>query len=55
MPKLTTKEVQEIVGAKTAGLPDEQKQFINNLIGAFTDAINKSVDVLSTTPPWRKP
>lgn len=44
MPKLTTKEVQEIVGAKTAGLPDEQKQFINNLIGAFTDAINKSVD-----------
>lgn len=44
MPKLTTKEVQEIVGVKTAGLPDEQKQFINNLIGAFTDAINKSID-----------
>lgn len=44
MAKLTIKEVQEIVGVKTVGLPDEQKQFINNLMGAFTDAINKSID-----------
>ncbi len=50
MPKLTVKEVQEIVGIKTAGLPDEQKQFVSNLIGAFTDAINKSVEgVLDNT------
>ena len=46
MAKLTVKEVQEIVGVKTAGLPDEQKQFVNTLLGAFTDAINKSVDGL---------
>lgn len=50
MPKLSVKEVQEIVGVKTAGLPDEQKQFISNLIGAFTDAINKSIEgVLDNT------
>lgn len=46
MAKLTVKEVQEIVGVKTAGLPDEQKQFVTTLLGAFTDAINKSVDGL---------
>lgn len=46
MAKLTIKEVQEIVGVKTANLPDEQKQFVNTLLGAFTDAINKSVDGL---------
>lgn len=44
MPKLTVKEVQEIVGIKTASLPDEQKQFVSSLIGAFVDAINKSVE-----------
>lgn len=49
MAKLTIKEVQEIVGVKTAGLPDEQKQFVTTLLGAFTDAINKSVgDVVDT-------
>ena len=49
MAKLTVKEVEEIVGAKTAGLPDEQKQFISNLIGAFTDTINKSIEGLLDT------
>ncbi|MDE5785025.1 MAG: phage major capsid protein, partial [Duncaniella sp.] len=50
MPKLTVKEVEEIVGIKTAGLPDEQKQFITSLVGAFTDAVNKSIEgVLDTT------
>lgn len=44
MPKLTAKEVREIIGVKTAGLPDEQKQFINNLVDAFADAINKSIE-----------
>lgn len=49
MAKLTVKEVEEIVGVKTAGLPDEQKQFISNLIGAFTDTINKSIEGLLDT------
>ena len=44
MPKLTVKEVQEIVGIKTANLPGEQKQFVETLVGAFVDAINKSVE-----------
>lgn len=44
MAKLTVKEVQEIVGAKTAGLPDDQQKFITSLLGAFTDAINKSAE-----------
>ena len=42
MANLTEKEVQEIFGIKTAGLPDEQRTFINAMVGAFTDAINKS-------------
>lgn len=49
MAKLTIKDVQEIIGVKTAGLPDEQKQFISNLIGAFTDTINKSIEGLLDT------
>ena len=44
MAKLTKKEVEEIVGIKTKSLPDEQKEFVNALIGAFTDAINKSIE-----------
>lgn len=44
MPKLTVKEVQEIVGFKTANLPNEQKQFVETLVGAFVDVVNKSVD-----------
>lgn len=43
MAKLTAKEVKEILGVKTANLPDEQKEFINTLVGAFADAINKSL------------
>ena len=49
MAKLTVKEVQEIVGVKTAGLPDEQKQFVNSLLGAFTEAINKSLTDIPDT------
>lgn len=44
MAKLTKKEVEEIVGIKTKSLPDEQKEFVSALIGAFTDAINKSIE-----------
>ena len=42
MPKLTEKEVKEIFGVKTAGLPEEQRTFINAMTGAFAEAINKS-------------
>lgn len=42
MGKLTEKEVKEIFGVKTANLPDEQRLFIESMVGAFTDAINKS-------------
>lgn len=42
MGKLTEKEVKEIFGVKTANLPDEQRMFIESMVGAFTDAINKS-------------
>lgn len=50
MAELTIKEVEEIVGIKTANLPDEQKQFVSSLMGAFTDAINKSLKgVIDTT------
>lgn len=40
--KLTEKEVREIVGAKSANLPDEQREFIDTLVGSFTDTINKA-------------
>ena len=49
MAKLTAKEVQEILGIKTAGLPDEQKQFVINLAGAFADTINKSLHDIPDT------
>lgn len=50
MAELTIKEVEEIVGIKTANLPDEQKQFVSSLVGAFTEAINKSLKgVIDTT------
>lgn len=42
MAKLTEKEVQEIFGIKTAGLPVEQREFVNAIVGGFTEAINKS-------------
>ena len=42
MGKLTEKEVKEIFGVKTANLPDEQRLFIDAMVGAFADAINKS-------------
>lgn len=44
MAKLTEKEVLEIFNIKTSNLPDEQRTFINAMVGAFTDAINKSND-----------
>lgn len=50
MAKLTAKEVEEILGIKTATLPDEQKEFVHNLAGAFADTINKSLaDIPDTT------
>lgn len=49
MAKLTAKEVQEILGIKTAGLPDEQKQFVTNLAGAFAETINKSLTDIPDT------
>lgn len=42
--KLTEKQVKDILGIKTANLPDEQKEFVNTLTGAFTEAINKSLE-----------
>ena len=39
MAKLTEKEVSEIFGIKTASLPDEQRTFINAMVGAFTDVV----------------
>ena len=53
MAKLTLKEVQEILGIKTANLPDEQKQFINTLTGAFVDTINKALDDIPDTNALR--
>lgn len=44
MAKLKESEVKEIFGVKTANLPDEQRMFIDAMVGAFTDAINKSND-----------
>lgn len=44
MAKLTEKEVLDILGIKTAGMPEEQKNFVLNLAGAFTETINKSAE-----------
>ena len=49
MAKLSFKEVEDIFGLKTASLPDEQKQFVTALIGAFVETVNKSMEgVLDT-------
>lgn len=48
--KLTAKETRELFGVKTAGLPEEQKQFIDSMVDGWVDAINKSnEDLLSET------
>lgn len=39
---LSVKQVQDMFSVKTAGLPEEQRQFIGALVGGFVDAINKS-------------
>lgn len=49
MAKLTEKQVGDILGIKTANLPDEQKQFVNTLTSAFTEAINKSLEDIPDT------
>lgn len=49
MAKLTATEVHEILGIKTANLPDEQKQFVNSLAGAFAETINKSLTDIPDT------
>lgn len=47
--KLTIKEVQEIIGLKTADLPEDQRKFINGLANAFVDTINKANDDIPDT------
>lgn len=42
MAQLTEKEVRELFGVKTAGLPDEQRKFVDSIVGGITDIINKS-------------
>lgn len=54
MAKLTQKEVMEIIGVKTRNLPEEQKQFIETLVSAFTDAINKSNEGVVDTDGLKK-
>lgn len=44
--KLTVKEAKELFGMKTAGLPEEQRQFIDSMVEGWVDAINKSNDDL---------
>ena len=54
MGKLTKKEVAEIVGVNTANLPEEQKQFIDMLVGSFAEAINKSIEGVIDTDGLKK-
>ena len=42
MSKMTVKEVEEVFGIKTAGLPDEQKKFVGAMVDTFAELINKS-------------
>ncbi len=44
MAKLTLKEVQEIIGFKTADLPAEAKQAFDNLANTFVEIVNKSLE-----------
>lgn len=54
MAKLTEKEVKEIFGVKTAGLPDEQRAFVDAIVGGFADAINKSNSNLISDDAFQK-
>lgn len=40
--KLTAKEVKEIFGIKTAGLPEDQRNFIDAIVGSYAEAIEKN-------------
>ena len=51
---LSVKEVEEIIGIKTATLPDDQKGFVATLVGAFTDAINKSLEDIPDTSAMKE-
>lgn len=52
--KLTVKDAQELFSVKTAGLPDEQRQFVGALVGGFVDAINKSNEGLISDEDFTK-
>lgn len=52
--KLTKKEVEEIIGLKTSSLDDEQKKFVNTLVEAFADTINKSITDIPDTAALEK-
>lgn len=50
MAKMSVKEVEEILGLKTANLDREQREFVNTLTEAFAETINKSLsDIPDTT------
>lgn len=51
---LSVKQVQDMFSVKTAGLPEEQRQFIGALVGGFVDAINKSNEGLITDDDFAK-
>ena len=51
---LSVKQVQDMFSVKTAGLPEEQRQFIGALVGGFVDAINKSNEGLISDDDFTK-
>lgn len=51
---LSVKQVQDMFSVKTAGLPEEQRQFIGALVGGFVDAINKSNEGLLSDDDFTK-
>lgn len=51
---LSVKQVQDMFSVNTAGLPEEQRQFIGALVGGFVDAINKSNEGLLSDDDFTK-
>lgn len=52
--KLTAKQVEETFSVKTAGLPEEQRQFIGSIAGTFADLVNKSNEGLISNDDFVK-
>lgn len=46
---LTTKQVEEILGFNTKSMPQDQKDFVTGLAGAFASVINKALDGIIST------